>query len=171
LSAIKLIRRGEELGLPEVVDLPESARADPAYFRTKSTDKPEIGRDGCRVPIPWTTQGPTFGFSPSNASRRPHLPIPEWFGTYAAEAGGVKGTLELYKKALRLRKEIKGYEEIEWLDSPQGVISFRRGNWVVLINIDAEEAVHVPQGEVMITSADLENGNVPIDTTVWLEAT
>ena len=42
---------GEELGLPEVLDLPDEARQDPIFARTGGA---EIGRDGCRVPLPWT---------------------------------------------------------------------------------------------------------------------
>ena len=42
------IYQGEELGLPEV-DVPDKDRQDPAFFRGAGP-----GRDGCRVPMPWS---------------------------------------------------------------------------------------------------------------------
>ena len=66
--------QGEELGLHEVADIPDADRQDPSFFRNPGVD---IGRDGCRVPIPWTRTGPSFGFGPDAA---PHLPQPAWFG-------------------------------------------------------------------------------------------
>jgi len=40
--------QGEELGLPEVLDLPDDCRQDPRFFRSGGAVH---GRDGCRVPI------------------------------------------------------------------------------------------------------------------------
>ena len=71
--------QGEELGLPEVTDLPAEVLQDPTFVRTEGAEK---GRDGCRVPLPWTETGESFGFGPGAAS---HLPQPEWFGAYAVE--------------------------------------------------------------------------------------
>ena len=51
------VYQGEELGLPEVVDLPEEVLADPIWERSGHTVR---GRDGCRVPIPWTVDGPVL---------------------------------------------------------------------------------------------------------------
>jgi alpha-glucosidase len=123
--------QGEELGLPEHTTVPADARQDPTFFRTKGVER---GRDGCRVPLPWKSGEPGFGFaeaytaagSPSSASpssgtpdggtsdggaghRRPAepwLPQPESFGELAADLqDGVEGsTLELYRSALSLRK-------------------------------------------------------------------
>ena len=45
--------QGEELGLEEYLDMPAEAREDPLFIRTNGQ---EIGRDGCRVPLPWTTR-------------------------------------------------------------------------------------------------------------------
>ncbi len=64
--------QGEELGLHEVGDIPDADRQDPAFFRNPGID---VGRDGCRVPIPWTRQGSSFGFGEGGS----HLPQPEWF--------------------------------------------------------------------------------------------
>ena len=88
--------QGEELGLQEVTEIPDAERQDPTFFRNKGV---EIGRDGCRVPLPWAPEGTSFGFGDGGA----HLPQPAWFSRYAVAAqDSVEGsTLELYRKALR----------------------------------------------------------------------
>ncbi|MGH3414276.1 MAG: glycoside hydrolase family 13 protein, partial [Marmoricola sp.] len=97
--------QGEELGLHEVAELPESALQDPTWTRPGHTDK---GRDGCRVPIPWTPDGPSYGFGSGTA----HLPQPEWFGplSVASQDADPGSTLNLYRTALRLRRELLGPE-------------------------------------------------------------
>ncbi|HEY4753437.1 MAG TPA: alpha-amylase family glycosyl hydrolase, partial [Candidatus Limnocylindrales bacterium] len=45
------IYQGEELGLEEVQDLPEDQLQDPMFHRSGGVDP---GRDGCRVPLPWS---------------------------------------------------------------------------------------------------------------------
>lgn len=94
--------QGEELGLPEHTTLPDHARQDPAFFRTGGE---ETGRDGCRVPVPWESDAPAYGFSPTGES---WLPQPESFRDLAPDRqAGVDGsTLELYREALRLRREL-----------------------------------------------------------------
>ncbi len=123
------IYQGEELGLPEVWDLPPEVLDDPAWNNSGHTQK---GRDGCRVPIPWTSDGPSFGFGDA----APWLPQPARYGelSAAAQAGVAGSTLEMYRRALRLRAEhLKGDEDLEWLDSAKDVLSFRRGSGVVCI--------------------------------------
>jgi alpha-glucosidase len=63
---------GEELGLPEVLDLPDAARQDPVFFNSKGES---IGRDGCRIPLPWTCDPSlSFGFtSPLSVASTPTL--------------------------------------------------------------------------------------------------
>ena len=56
------VYQGEELGLEEVEDLPDEVRQDPTFLRTAG---PRKGRDGCRVPIPWSGTEPPFGFGPA----------------------------------------------------------------------------------------------------------
>ncbi|MDF2443722.1 MAG: alpha-glucosidase, partial [Subtercola sp.] len=62
------IYQGEELGLPESIDLPDAARQDPTWFRTHGE---RYGRDGCRVPIPWEAGAPSYGFGPADAAWLP----------------------------------------------------------------------------------------------------
>lgn len=158
--------QGEELGLPEVIDLPDTARHDPTFARTGGAS---YGRDGCRVPIPWRAGSPAYGFNDTGES---WLPQPDGWGGYARDTqSGVAGsTLEMYRSALALRREHQlGVGELVWEDSPAGVLRFRNGLVRVVANTGTASAP-LPEGEVLLASGDLETGRVPGDTTVWLRA-
>ena len=119
------------------------------------------------MPLPWTTKGPSFGFGDGGA----HLPQPQWLSKYAVEAqDGTEGsTLELYRTALRLRRELQTDEELEWVETgdPE-VLHFRRpGGWQSITNF-GDTPVDLPSGTVLISSAPLEGGSLPADTTVWV---
>ncbi len=94
--------QGEELGLPEVEDLPIDRLQDPMYFRSGGRDP---GRDGCRVPLPWSGDSPPYGFSPDGAAAEPWLPQPpDWAPLTAdAETADAGSMLSLYRSALRMR--------------------------------------------------------------------
>ncbi|ACZ31182.1 alpha amylase catalytic region [Xylanimonas cellulosilytica DSM 15894] len=164
--------QGEELGLPEHTTLPDDVREDPSYFRTGHA---EAGRDGCRVPIPWSAHEPGFGFSPTG---RTWLPQPESWAAYAADAQtGVKGsTLELYRSALALRREhTLGAGGMEWVEGyPDDVLAFRTsrpdGAGVVVVANLGTTPVALPAGaKVLLASADLaDDGALPADVAVWL---
>ena len=158
------IYQGEELGLPEVVELPDAARQDPTFFRTEGK---LYGRDGCRVPIPWEADEPAAGFSPTGES---WLPQPESWGSYARDTQrGVPGsTLELYTAAIAARREHSlATGEIEWLDAAPDVIAFRSGGVTILANTGSTP-VPLPAGEVILSSGPVGDGLLPGDTTVWL---
>ena len=112
--------QGEELGLPEVLEIPDDARQDPTFYRSPGVD---VGRDGCRVPLPWVAQAPSFGFGPDGSSVS-HLPQPGWFEEFAVDRqdGTEDSTLELYRRALALRHRLQGPEEIQWLDSQRACL-------------------------------------------------
>jgi alpha-glucosidase len=156
--------QGEELGLPEVADLPSDELQDPTWIRSDGTEK---GRDGCRVPLPWTTDGPSYGFGAGGA----WLPQPPHFARYAVQAqDGVAGsTLELYRTALRLRRKLLDGESLTWSDDvPAGVLRFDRSDgWRCVANL-SDRTVDLPAGEVLLSSAPLEDGRLGPDTTVWL---
>ncbi len=157
--------QGEELGLQEVGgEIPDSERQDPSFFRNNGV---EVGRDGCRVPLPWTAEGPSFGFGEAGA----HLPQPEWFAAYAADVqDGVEGsTLELYRKALALRTELQSGESLEWIPNANPeVLHFRRPNgWQSVTNFGTD-AAELPEGTVVVSSAALDGGKLPGATTAWL---
>ncbi|MEU5095914.1 glycoside hydrolase family 13 protein [Streptomyces sp. NPDC020996] len=156
--------QGEELGLPEVADLPAEVLHDPIWEQTGHVRK---GRDGCRVPLPWTTTGPSYGFGPGRA----WLPQPPGFAAYSVEAqdGAEGSTLELYRRALRLRRKLLDGESLTWAqDAPDGVLHFTRcDGWRCVTNLSAT-AVRLPPGEVLLSSAPVEDGRLDPDTTVWL---
>ena len=159
--------QGEELGLPEAVDLPDDARQDPTWFRTHGE---RYGRDGCRVPIPWTADGPSFGFNSSGAS---WLPQPTQWAELARDVqrNQPDSTLSLYRRALAERRaHAVGTGELEWLDGyGNDVVAFRNGDITVIANVGATP-VQLPAGAtVVLASAPLEDGAIGSDTTVWLE--
>ncbi|MEU4271260.1 glycoside hydrolase family 13 protein [Streptomyces sp. NPDC026092] len=184
------VYQGEELGLPEVVDLPDELRQDPAFLRGDGQDGL---RDGCRVPLPWTPEGPSYGFGPGGS----WLPQPaEWSGlSVAAQAADPGSDLELYRRALRLRREhpaLGAGEAVEWLDGlPEGVLAFRRrsegGDVLVTLNTTAREVplpltaspllsstplpgvlvLPSPATEFTARAAHAHNVRVPADSCVW----
>ena len=165
LPGCTYIYQGEELGLPEVADLQDKDLQDPIWIRDGKTRK---GRDGCRVPLPWTREGSSFGFGAGGS----HLPQPEWFGDYSVEAQDrVHGsTLELYREAIALRKQLQSEEQLEWIDSPAKTLHFARPNgWQSFTNFGAKN-VPAPAGKVLLASRPLKGNLVPKNTTVWIQA-
>lgn len=158
--------QGEELGLPEVIDIPGEARQDPTWFRT---DGERYGRDGCRVPIPWETDAPAYGFSPSGAS---WLPQPaEWAELARSAQVGVEGsTLELYRLLLAERRARGlGAGTLEWIDGyGPDAVAFRNGNVTVVANTGTA-SIPVPDGIVIAASGLLAGAELPADTAVWVE--
>ncbi|ASY31702.1 MULTISPECIES: glycoside hydrolase family 13 protein [unclassified Streptomyces] len=169
--------QGEELGLPDVVDLPDEVRQDPSYFRAAGQDG---FRDGCRVPLPWTREGGSYGFGSGGS----WLPQPaEWGGlSVEAQTGAAGSTLEFYRAALALRRAqpaLGAGTEVTWLDAPEGVLALRReaadGRPVVVTAHTGSAPVTVPSpGEALLSSGDTlpvadAAGNVVLapDTTVW----
>jgi alpha-glucosidase len=164
------VYQGEELGLPEVEDLPAGALRDPMHFRSGGSDP---GRDGCRVPLPWRRDGESFGFSPPGATASPWLPQPAWWGAHAADAQArVPGSmLSLYREALQIRRSdpALGDGSLHWLDAPDGVLAFARGErFACVLNLSAEAIELPPHDAVLLASVPLEGGLLRPDTAVWL---
>jgi alpha-glucosidase len=157
--------QGEELGLPEHTTLDDDLRQDPTWWRSEYT---QAGRDGCRVPLPWIGGEPGDGFSPTGKT---WLPQPAVYADLAWDRQiDVPGsTLELYRAALRLRRQFGlGGGSLRWLDSVDGVLTFRNGNVTVMTNVSALDVV-LPAGKVLASSEELPAGGIlPENTTVWL---
>lgn len=157
--------QGEELGLQEVAEIPADRRQDPTFFWRGDE---EVGRDGCRVPLPWEPAGPSYGFGSGGA----HLPQPLWFGHYAVSVqdGDPDSTLNLYRAALRQRRRMvaeRGEEPVEWVATGrEDVLALRRGPWLVVSNF-GEDGYAFPAGEVVVSSEPVGD-EVPGETTVWL---
>ena len=159
---------GDELGLPNVDDLPEEVLQDPVWERSGRTVR---GRDGCRVPLPWSGGEPPFGFSTSPGT---WLPTPDsWRAlTVAAQDADPGSMLSLYRAALRLRRSSAAFsgDSVQWLHAPAGCLAFRRpGGLVCLVNASGA-AVPLPEGRVLLASADVSGGSLPADAGVWLLA-
>ncbi|MGZ4591975.1 MAG: glycoside hydrolase family 13 protein [Actinomycetes bacterium] len=164
--------QGEELGLEEVVDLPEWALQDPIWERSRRTER---GRDGCRVPIPWSVDGPSLGFSDGE----PWLPQPPgWAGlSVSAQEGAEGSTLELYRAALTLRRAEPafGAGALTWLPSAGETLLFERADprsgstLVCAVNLGDEEVPLPAYDKVLLASGPLgAGGTLPRDTAVWL---
>ncbi len=166
LPGSSYVYQGEELGLPEVIDLPDHSRQDPTFFRHNGE---KYGRDGCRVPIPWEAGAPAFGFSPTGET---WLPQPSSWATYARDAQqGLSGsTLELYTEALRIRREYSlGLGEVEWLNGlGEDVVAFANSGIAVIANTGGSP-IELPRGEVLLSS-DASGTRTVLqgDSTVWM---
>ena len=152
--------QGEELGLPEVLDLPDEARQDPIWIRSQGTDR---GRDGCRVPIPWSASQPAFGFGPTPMT---WLPQPDHWAEFAVDVllEQAGSTLHFYREALALRgtSPVMGDGPMAWVVSPDEdvlIMERTRGGAPTIIaalNV-SERTVHLdPElgAEVLIASSD-----------------
>ncbi|AZC14222.1 MULTISPECIES: alpha-amylase family glycosyl hydrolase [unclassified Microbacterium] len=161
------IYQGEELGLHEVADIPVAQRQDPTFFRSPGED---IGRDGCRVPLPWSAAEPAFGFGGSS----PHLPQPAWFARSAAseQTDDPASTLSLYRDALAARRRLQTTESLEWIETGRDdVLHYRRPNgWTVITNFGTEPFPLPTAIGPVLSSEPVAHGLLPGETTVWFDA-
>ncbi|WP_307815430.1 alpha-amylase family glycosyl hydrolase [Streptomyces sp. 7-21] len=164
LPGTTYLYQGEELGLPEVADLPAAALRDPMWERSGHALK---GRDGCRVPLPWTRSGPSYGFGPGAAS---WLPQPPGWGELSAEAqeDDPDSFLQLYRRALALRRALRGADDLRWLPEAGDELAFSRGDLECRVNLSAAP-LPLPSGaRVLLASGPLPDATLPPDTAVWL---
>ena len=104
------------------------------------------------------------------------LPQPEGWGGLSVEAqtGEAGSTLELYRAALAARREqpdLGAGDAVEWLRAPEGVLAFRRGEFVCVANTTGESVTMPTYGRVLLASGEVAEvdgeAKVPADTTVW----
>ena len=180
LPGCTYIYQGEELGIHEVMDIPEDQIQDPQYLRNLKADK---GRDGCRVPLPWTKSGSSFGFGDGGA----HLPQPKNFGDYSieVESADPSSPLSIFRKALALRKNLITAEEITWHETgDNSVLHFSRPNgWNCITNFGRNyynfdgigEVIHASgplaeKGVYLVHGVETTGNDLPPATTVWVQA-
>ena len=169
--------QGEELGLPEA-DIPLDRIQDPMHQRSGGIDP---GRDGCRVPLPWSADLPHAGFG---SEAEPWLPQPASWPSYAADAQAADpgSMLSLYRTALRLRREEPGFAEpadgtgggrLHWLPSPPGVLTFTRTHGLIcVVNLSGGPVALPDHVGMLLTSGPLDaSGLLPDDTAAWLRGT
>jgi alpha-glucosidase len=166
LPGAVFIYNGEELGLPDVLDLPEEVLQDPTWERSGHTER---GRDKCRVPIPWSGEEPPFGFSTSADT---WLPMPaDWAAlTVEKQQSDAGSTLSFFRRALELRRERAEFDgiDIDWLTAPRGALVFRRAGGLVCALNAGKRPLTLPDGELILASARLAAGQLPSDAAAWL---
>ncbi|MGI5441771.1 alpha-amylase family glycosyl hydrolase [Streptomyces shenzhenensis] len=163
------VYQGQELGLPEV-DVPADRRRDPMWQRAA------IGRDGARVPMPWTVASTgTHGFSPPQAAE-PWLPVPPGWGRYAVEAqtDAAGSTLELFRTAVRVRRELLSPAgtsaglSARWRLHENGLVECARPDGISVFIAMDDEGARLPPGRALLASDPLDKtGTLPPDTAVW----
>lgn len=152
------VYQGDELGLPENLTIPAAQRQDPMFLRGTN-----LGRDGCRAPLPWAGSEPPYGFSDTAHTWLPTPP--DWAElTVAAQEHDPDSTLQLYREALRLRREISG--DLEWAVISEGHFVYRRGKFFCLANF-GPGTLAIPHHERRLSSRPLTDDLVPPDTAVW----
>jgi alpha-glucosidase len=166
------VYQGEELGLPEVTDIPKVRLTDP---RWKMSGYKDPGRDGCRVPLPWAqSKKGSHGFSTNKdlGASDSWLPQPKWWGDYAADLqeDNSDSTLNTYRKALEIRhgEEGLGDGSMTWIKMGKEVLAFSRpGNFLCIVNFG--DAIDLPKGsELLLASTAFKGKKIPTDTAVWL---
>ncbi len=165
--------QGEELGLREVEEIPADVRDDPIYHRSNGAD---IGRDGCRVPLPWSGSRPPFGFSPDSATSAPWLPQPaDWAAhTVATLAAEPDSILRFYRTALAARRTEPrlGDQPLTWRSAADAsILHFHRGNdFSCLVNLGARPVALPEHRRLVLASTPLPPAGtlLPVDTAVWL---
>jgi alpha-glucosidase len=137
------VYQGQELGLEEV-DLPDGVRQDPVFFQTKGERK---GRDGCRVPIPWTRALEPNAWLPQPA---------DWSEKSVEAQTGREGSfLELYRRALELRPS----GAFAWRESPPDTLAFDRDELTCIVHFgDARMEMN---GQLVLASDDR-------NTAIWV---
>ncbi len=180
LPGCTYIYQGEELGLHEVLGIPEDQIQDPQYLRNHKVD---VGRDGCRVPLPWSSTGSSYGFGDGGS----HLPQPEWFAKKSVEleSQDPHSPLSTFRRALELRKGLVTAEQMQWHETGDAtVLHFSRPNgWHCITNFGRGHFDLTGKGEILHSSAPLAQAGIflihgvetrgndlPPATTVWLKA-
>ncbi|MFN8630325.1 MAG: DUF3459 domain-containing protein [Chloroflexota bacterium] len=163
--------QGQELGTPNVDDLPEAVLQDPIW----SAPGIEIrGRDGCRVPMPWSGDVPPFGFSASAATWLPVPPAWASLPTVERQAGDPASMLTLYRAALAVRRERRalGRGELRWVASgdPDVLVFDLVGpdETVRVVANFRSQPVPLPAGDVLLSSLPLEDGRLPAEAAAWI---
>ncbi len=167
LPGTAYVYQGEELALEEIEDLPDEVRQDPTWAQSGFTD---VGRDGCRIPLPWTATAAPYGFAADDGTVT-WLPQPGHWAEHSVEAQDrdPDSTLNLYREALHLRPSLwRDAGDVKWLNVAPDVAAFERGGAQCWVNT-GDTGVTLPEvGSVVLSSAPGVDRQLPPDTAVWL---
>jgi glycosidase len=169
LPGSAFLYQGEELGLPEVTDLPDSVLTDPMFRRT---DGARRGRDGCRVPLPWAATQDAFGFSPTGSPAATWLPQPEWFTHHSVDRqlGSGESMLRLYREAIALRHRIPALSSdgFRWLPTEPGVLGFvREDGFACIVNCSTRPVCAPLESELLLGSHPDVGEKLPPNSAGW----
>ena len=164
LPGSSYLYQGEELGLPEAMEIPDEFRQDPTWFRTGGE---RYGRDGCRVPLPWEAESTAYGFNTTGDS---WLPQPDEWARFARdlEEADPTSTLHMYKTLLGMRREFElGTGSLVWEDLGENAIAFRRGDVHVVANLGTEPLELGDSATFLVQSQRFEGTALPTDHAAW----
>jgi alpha-glucosidase len=166
LPGASYLYQGEELGLPEHTTLEDKFRQDPTFARTKGT---RVGRDGCRVPLPWDQSSDSSGFS---ATGKSWLPQPESYRELARslQEQDESSTLAFYKQALALRKELAlGEGSFGWVPGLTGPdsLGYENSGVHVIYNF-GREPIDLGSSEILIASTPIASGRLETNQCAWI---
>ncbi|MSS84206.1 glycoside hydrolase family 13 protein [Actinomycetaceae bacterium WB03_NA08] len=174
LPGAMYLYNGEELGLPEVLDIPANERQDPTWKRTNGR---AWGRDGCRVPLPWSSHQPNSGFG----TGKPWLPMPKGWEQYAADLQEINpaSCLNKYRQVISLRRQLDlGAGDFHMVPADEDLVVVRNGDITVAINLGmVARPVEGVQKALVTSSLGTETLPVkdqavflPPNTAAWLQA-
>ena len=164
------IYQGDELGLPEAEDIPTELLQDPMHYRSGGVDP---GRDGCRVPLPWSGTRAPYGFSSPHAPGEPWLPQPRQWALYTVDARRARPGIDAQPLQGGARHP-QGTTTRSATGPSRGSTSgrtslaFRRGDDFVCVTAFGAPLVLPPHREVLLASAEVADGVLPTDSTAWL---
>ena len=165
------VYQGDELGLPDVEDIPDDLRQDPLWHRSGRTIR---GRDGCRVPLPWSGERPPFGFAPDGA--RTWLPQPAGWGS-ADGRESRRPTPDRCSRCTGPRSGCGGTSRASTTTPSPGTrrpptssTSTRGRGLRCVVNLGAAAVPLPPDADVLLASVPLDGAALPPDAAVWLRA-
>jgi alpha-glucosidase len=160
--------QGEELGLPDHTSMDHSFRQDPTFHRTGGE---RIGRDGCRIPLPWEQAAPAFGF---NGTGQTWLPQPADWAPLSRDAqrADPASVLSLYRRALGLRRQERlGSGSLDWIADLAGTdcVAFVNNGVLVMTNM-GQTPIELPDLEVLLSTDEQLSGQRKLGPahSVWL---
>ncbi|CAB4564033.1 MAG: alpha-amylase [Actinobacteria bacterium] len=167
LPGASYLYQGEELGLPEHTTLEDKYRQDPTFARTNGA---RVGRDGCRIPLPWEPEGDSSGFSESGKS---WLPQPASYKELARsiQEKNPESTLSFYKTALDLRKQLGlGEGSFSWIAGHQGpeTLGYENSGVKVIYNFGAQP-VDLSTFEILLSSQPLSGKQLATNQCAWIK--
>ncbi len=153
--------QGEELGQVDT-ELTYEELTDPDGINFWPEHK---GRDGCRTPMVWDVSKPNGGFSEATKT---WLPVKPPQKVRAVSAQGKGSVLEFYRSMLSLRRAEDDLRlgKTEFLEMPEPVLGFKRGEGIVCVFNLSSRPVSLQMSEIVLPvleqGAQLKNNELSL---------